>query len=88
MVSNLECGASKDLKDEPSKERGRLFCQQREPCVQMLADRKVAPCGGCKVSKGGEAWPKNEEVGGGQSVQNLVCFVKEFCFDSQCCEKP
>lgn len=38
---------------------------------------------GRQVSEGEVAWPKIAGVGRGQSVQNLVCFVKEFCFDSQ-----
>lgn len=38
-VSNLECETSKDLKDEPSKERGSLFYRQREECVQTVGDR-------------------------------------------------
>lgn len=56
--------------------------------MQMLGDRKDAPCSACKVSKRGMAWQKTGEVGGGQSVQNLIYFVKEFCFYSQSCEKP
>lgn len=53
----------------------------------MQAERSVSNLGR-QVSEGEVAWPKTAEVGGGQRVQNLMCSMKEFCFDSQGCEKP
>lgn len=39
MVSNLECGTNKDLKDEPGKGKGKMFCRQRERCANAQRQR-------------------------------------------------
>ena len=33
MVSNLECGASKDPRDDSSKGEGKRLCRQTEQCA-------------------------------------------------------
>ena len=45
MVSNLECGTSKDLKDEPSKGKGKMFCKQREQCANAQRQRDARVVG-------------------------------------------